>query len=88
MKQSRENLAYCLWVAAFAAMTFGTFDSIREHHNAPALAWGIFLGLVAIVPSVWCVGERVAREREPSVLEMVELVEALHEERDRVTPLH
>lgn len=89
MKMPREIIACALWVAAALLMCFGTLDSIQESRNMPLLAWGIFLSVVACVPTGWCIVRRETEQHDgASVEHIVEVVDALHEGRREVSRLH
>ena len=89
MRQSRgEILAGALWVAALSFMVFGTLDSARVGHNSEYLAWGLFLAVVAVVPSVVVVAKWAASRSDGESLErIVEVVDALHDGRKDVSRL-
>lgn len=89
MKMPREFTACALWVAAALLMCFGTVDSIQESRNMPLLAWGIFLAVVACVPTGWCIVKRETENHdEVNVEQIVEVVDALHQGRKDVSRLH
>lgn len=89
MRQSRGEIAACtLWAAALSFMTFGTFDSSRVHHNSPLLAWGIFLGMAALIPSAVVVAKWALNHDDGVTLErIVEVVDALHGDKRGVSRL-
>lgn len=69
-------------------MAFGTVESVREGHNSIALGWGIFLGLVAVVPTGWAFVDRADRAAEDTSVEhIIELVDALQQEKRELTRL-
>lgn len=70
-----------LWTAALVVMIFGTFDAVREGHNSVALAWAIFLSVVAQASTTWMVVRRHHIEQEISVERVVEIVDALHSDK-------
>ena len=86
-KQIRELFACGLWVAAVALMVFGTIDSIRDANDSPVLPWGIFFGVVACVPTGWCILERLLRDEDEEAERIIEVVEALHHVEEGVSPL-
>lgn len=89
MKQKRELFACGLWVAAVALLVFGTIDSIQRHRNEPLLAWGLFVALVALVPTGWCLLERICqRDDDTTITRVIEVVDALHDGRENVSRLH
>jgi hypothetical protein len=81
MKMPREITAATLWVAAFALMFFGSLDTERIGHNSAFLAWGIFLGVIALVPTMLCILQWERGEREIDVDRIAEVVDALHDAR-------
>jgi hypothetical protein len=87
-KQTREFAACVLWTAAMVCMAFGTVESVREGHNSIALGWGIFLGLVAVVPTGWAILDRSHRREDVTVERIIEVVDALHKGRRELTRLH
>lgn len=88
MKQKRELFACGLWVAAVAFMTFGTMDAARDGHTTSVLAWGIFLGLAALVPTFWCIVERLCLvEDDVTVEQIASVVDALHDAKKDVAHL-
>lgn len=91
MKMPRELTACALWVASLACMAFGSIDSGRVGHPSPVLAWGIFLAVVACVPTGWCILQRErgrATVEDPTVEHIIEVVDALHQGRTTVSRLH
>lgn len=79
MPHKRELIACSLWIAALFFLCFGTIDSARDGHNSPCLAWGVFLSVLALVPTVWLVIEHLCADREDTSLEhIIEVVDALH----------
>lgn len=88
MKQKRDLFACGLWVAAVACMTFGTIDSVRNHHNSPVLAWGVFFAVLACVPTGWGIVEQICAHNDDVDLDhIIEVVDALHEGRRDVSRL-
>lgn len=86
--QSRELFACGLWVAALALMAFGSLDTERAGRNSPFLAWGVFVSVLACVPTGWCIVKREAAKREDETVDhIIEVVDALHEGRRELTRL-
>jgi hypothetical protein len=79
MKMPREITAAVLWVAALALMGFGTLDTERLGHNSAFLAWGVFLAVVALVPTGWCILASVQEDHAVDVEQIIGIVDALHE---------
>ena len=89
MRESRvEILAGAMWMTALSFMVFGTLDSARVHHNSEYLAWGLFLGMVALVPSMMVVAKwAMNRSEDTSVEHIVEVVDTLHQGHANVSRL-
>lgn len=89
MKKTRDLFACGLWVVAVTLMTFGTFAYSRSDHTTPLLAWGLFSGVMACVPTGWSIIEKLCdRQEQTSVEHIVEIVDALHQARRDVARLH
>lgn len=86
MKMPRDLTACALWVAAIVTFAFGAVDSAREHHNSIILAAGVFLAIVALVPTGWCIAERVANKHHTEVEDIVTIVDGLHHSTDAKQP--
>lgn len=72
-------------------MCFGSLDTERAGHNSPLLAWGLFLAIVACVPTGWCIVDRLDKKRsevDPTISRIIDVVDALEEERKGVRHVH
>jgi hypothetical protein len=87
MPISRDQLACALWVAALSLMVFGSLDTERLGRCSAFLAWGVFVAVVACVPTGLCILAREREKDETSVERIVEVVDALHEGRREVSRL-
>lgn len=82
MPHKRELTACSLWIAALVFMFFGTLTTTEQGHPSPALAWALFMAIIALVPTVWCLMERMKPELDDGEVErIIGVVEALHGER-------
>lgn len=92
MKMPRELAACALWVAAICTFGFGIADSVRLHHNSIAMACGLFLAQVALVPTCWCilcrVLDRELTKHDVTLDRIIEVVDTVHSAKRDVRRLH
>jgi len=84
----REFAACALWASSFCTVIFGIIDSVREGHNSLSMPVGIYLGIVALAPTVWCIIDWAELRRSDSIEQIVEVVDAFQNGRRDVSKLH
>jgi uncharacterized membrane protein len=88
MPHKRELAACSLWIAALSLLAFGTMTTERIGTPSPFLAWGLFVALIAVVPTGWVLVEREIEEHEVDIEAMAKVMDALGDARESVRHLH